>query len=186
MKGVTALAAGGCLTLLLGGGVAYGVSFSSADAGGVIHGCLSKRSVSGIRMLTVRDTNRRCPDGMTGLDWNQQGPAGVEGSPGPAGPAAPAGPSTAGPPGLDVIIVSARSDIGVAVVECPASHPYAISGGGSAYVMLKSGAGLAPPAPISASIPVTDNGGSSPTGWGVDAVDQSGADGVFVSAECAK
>src|SRR5581483_10638436 len=73
-------------------GVAY-ASIPGSD--GVIHGCYAKTGA-----LSVIDSAKRCPNGTTALNWNQQGPQGVPGAAGPAGPAGPQGPAgPAGPPG---------------------------------------------------------------------------------------
>ena len=68
--------------------VAAGVAYATIpDAGGVVHGCVSKSGV-----LRVIDTGAggACTTGETPLDWSQKGPAGPPGPPGPQGEAAPA------------------------------------------------------------------------------------------------
>ena len=55
----------------------------------------------------------------------------ITGAQGPAGPRGPAGPSSAGPSGLDAIIVPKNGSTSFVQVACPSSHPYLIGGGGA-------------------------------------------------------
>ncbi len=113
------------------------------------------------------------------------GPAGATGPAGQAGPAGAAGvpgASTAGPGGLDVIVVQAVGT-GTATAECPADHPFAISGGG----------GFGPETVLLASYPVGPSGAAAsgfdppeqPVGWRVVASDQDST-GLVAIAECVK
>jgi hypothetical protein len=93
------------------------------------------------------------------------------GTPGTVGQQGPAGPSTAGAAGLSAEVISATAT-GSAVVTCPASHPYALSGGA------QPGAGDS----LTGSWPLA-NGDDQPVGWQAS----SSADGqVLVYAVCSQ
>lgn len=66
---------------LLGAGIAY-ASIPGPD--GVVHGCY-KTSNPGQGALIVVDSAATCPSGFAGLNWNQSGPQGPQGSPGISG-----------------------------------------------------------------------------------------------------
>jgi hypothetical protein len=148
-----------------------------------------------------------CPRGTSAVSWNQlgqpgpvgpkgtvgpQGPAGPKGdtgATGPAGATGPTGPSTAGPDGLDEITVQSDGTTGVATAQCPPSHPYAISGGGNAYVSFST----EDPAALSVSSPYSPNGEQPPIGWTVYALytlSNPGPNGqvssVIAYADCVK
>ena len=53
---------------------------STADTGGVIHGCY--KTVSGALRVINTDTGGTCLRSETSLDWNQTGPTGPAGTPG--------------------------------------------------------------------------------------------------------
>jgi hypothetical protein len=130
--------------LLVGGTAALAATAASPVNHGTIYGCYTTNGTNGGHMLVLQDFGTSCPSGDTAIKWNKQGPPGPAGPPGatgatgpqgPAGPAGPPGPSTAGPGGLDVTIVQGIQGSGsfTALAQCPASHPYVLGGGGSAY-----------------------------------------------------
>lgn len=174
---------------------AYAVGASSVvDSGGVIHGCIGNTAIRGTHVLLLHDVGRVCPRGTSELDWSERGPMGSVGSPGPAGPAGAAGAagsSTLGPDGLDVVVVQVTTEnSGVATAECPADHPYAISGGGSVFNPPINFVGT--PAAMAASLPVSSVE-NHPDGWTVVAVDTASnpsptgqVSGVAAYAECVK
>jgi hypothetical protein len=185
-----------CVVAAAGGGTAYAaVSSSIVDSSGVIHGCVSNADVRGTHVLLVHDTTRNCPRGTTELDWNQRGaagpvgPKGDTGATGPAGPAGPAGPkgdtgatgpagpSTAGPDGLDVVRVMADGTR-TATAQCPADHPYAISGGGSGDTTNNIGGAML------SSEPVFSTSTMEPIAWTVVGIAQNSP--VEAIAECVK
>lgn len=171
-KSVIILAACG---LIAAGGASFGAvqAFASIpDSGGVIHGCYKPKSDGSNAPLGVIDTalsGGSCPAGNSQLTWNQtgpQGPAGPTGATGPQGPTGdtgatgpqgpqgdtgpqgsqgPAGPSTAGPTGLDLIVLwacgptagvgtcsynaASGSSGNTIFLECPSDHPFIVSGG---------------------------------------------------------
>jgi hypothetical protein len=187
MKNVM-IAVGAGLVVIVGATTAYAAEKPSAVvSNGVIQGCVSTWSIDGAHRLLLHDTNSTCPRGTTDLNWNQRGPsgpkgpagaagppgatgpAGPQGAAGPEGAAGPAGPSTLGPAGLDVIEVqTAVNGVGSALAQCPADHPYAISGGGEVYNPPVNFVGT--PAPMAASYPDFSEIRGRPTGWYVIAV----------------
>lgn len=90
---------------ILAFGAASTVAYAAViDSSGVIHGCYATGSPLGLHILTLTDD--ACPNGMTAISWNQQGPKGDPGPQGPVGPAGPKGDTGAtgpagptGPPG---------------------------------------------------------------------------------------
>lgn len=133
---------GAGLVVLAGVGIA-GASIPSAS--GVFYGCVKGPSSADPGELIVKDDegtgNITCGSDATKIEWNQTGPQ---------GPAGATGPSTAGPGGLDIIIVTGNvspsnpnaecgSDLGYdevngattcqLIVYCPPDHPYVLSGG---------------------------------------------------------
>jgi hypothetical protein len=63
------------------------------DGNGVIHGCYDKQS-GGVRVTdTATNQPKPCTAKEAPLDWNQQGPQGIQGVPGPQGPQGDPGPS---------------------------------------------------------------------------------------------
>jgi hypothetical protein len=114
-------------------GMGFGVAeATSSIAPGTIHGCVAGPARSLERVYTNPNKGTTCPSGEFQVIWNQKGPAGPQG---------PAGPSTAGPAGLDVIVVTGQNQNGGQImVPCPADHPYLIGGGGSAASNLVSSA----------------------------------------------
>jgi hypothetical protein len=204
----TLIAAGAILAVLGGTTAAYASGRASGvvDSSGVIHGCVSNMAIRGTHTLILHDTTGKCPNGMTELDWSQTGPPGETGPAGPAGATGPVGPtgvagptgatgpggpSTAGPGGLDVTVVQANTqNTGVAVANCPANHPYAISGGGSVDNPPVDFVGT--PAAMAASYPVSTDA-ANPGGWAVIAVDTAAEPGpngqvstVSAWADCVK
>ena len=116
------------------------------------------------------------PMGDTGAT-GPAGPAGPAGPMGDTGATGPAGPSTAGPGGLDVERVMADGT-GTATAQCPADHPYAISGGGSGDTEHNiDGAMLS-------SEPVFSTSTTEPIAWTVVGVAQNSP--VEAIAECVK
>jgi hypothetical protein len=90
-----------------------------------------------------------CPTGSFQVIW----PNGADTD---AAPAA----VTAGPSGLDVVTVSAgpiSTNAAVAVVSCPADHPYEVGGGGQATGQLQQ--------PLDASYPVINPSSGKASGW---------------------
>lgn len=188
------IAAGISGVLLVGASTAYAaVSSSGVDSSGTIHGCYNRYN-GDLRVINSTDTCRRYE---LAVNWNKIGRAGPAGAVGPAGPAGPtgatgpAGPSTLGPAGLDVIEVQVSTDgIGSATAQCPASHPYVISGGGSVF---NPPVGfVATPAAMAASFPVSA-AANDPTGWAVIAVNTKAEpsptgqiSGVSAYADCVK
>lgn len=65
------------------------------------------------------------------------------------------------------MVQAATNGVGTAVANCPAGHPYAISGGGSVYNAPVNLIGT--PAAMAASFPVSTDAGDS-GGWSVVAV----------------
>ena len=117
------------------------------------------------------------PKGDTGAT-GAIGPAGATGDTGATGPAGPAGTSTAGPAGLDVIRVVADGT-GTASAQCPADHPYAISGGGSGDIRTNFiGGGMM------SSEPVFSASTLEPIAWAVVGIAQGST--VEAIAECVK
>jgi hypothetical protein len=112
---------------------ALGVVAFAAD-GGTITACVKKGN-GDVRFVSSAS---ECKHNETVTTFNQTGPAGPPGS---AGPPGPAGPSTAGPAGLDLIVVTSNvqnaggpdGSITGANVICPADHPYATGGGGQSF-----------------------------------------------------
>jgi hypothetical protein len=100
--------------------------------------------------------------GATGLTGDT-GPAGPQGLTGATGPA---GPSTAGPPGLDVTIVTATGSgdggngPGITAL-CPQTHPYVLGGGADAH-----GTNLLTSRP---SVGSGEESASNSNGWTADA-----------------
>ncbi len=112
----------GAVLVLAGGGTAAAAIVSSpVSNSGVINGCYANVAVNGSHLFVLQDQGTNCPKGTTPVTWNQAGPAG------------PAGPSTAGPGGLDVIIVGSSAIYAqnppTIVAQCPADHPYVTGGG---------------------------------------------------------
>ena len=119
------------VALVAGGTAAYAVTSSPIDSSGVIHGCFGAANADGTsRSFVLQDAGTTCPANMTAIQWNQTGPAGPAGATGPQGPA---GPSTAGPAGLDVIVVGSGMVTGIAEVQCPSGHPFILGGGGDDF-----------------------------------------------------
>jgi hypothetical protein len=164
MRRVLALT-GAAALVLAGAGTALA---SIPDGSGVIHGCYS---VKGGALSVIDSATKTCPRGTTALDWSQTGPQG------PQGPQGSPGPSTAGPSGLNVIIVRGQSALGGlgAQVLCPADHPYALGGGGASSY-----------SPLMATGPVADDAGTTPIGWSASQEFGSTAAAVSVYAICAK
>jgi hypothetical protein len=87
------------------GGGSYAALRASIGSGGVLTGCVSKRTGS----LRVVATHRRCRKGEIAVRWNEKGSAGPKGATGPAGVTGAAGVAglagaagstgAAGPPG---------------------------------------------------------------------------------------
>jgi hypothetical protein len=105
------------------------------------------------------------------------GPTGPAGPKGDTGATGPVGPSTAGPGGLDVVRVVADG-IGSASAQCPADHPYAISGGGSGDTEHNIGGGML------TSEPAYYTSTTEPIAWTVVGVAQNSP--VETIAECVK
>lgn len=180
----------------------------AAQSAVVFHACISNHSHLLHDVYTTKVPV--CSRGTSAVSWNQlgqpgplgpagpkgavgpQGPAGPKGDPGATGPAGatgPTGPSTAGPDGLDEITVQSDGTTGVATAQCPPSHPYAISGGGNAYVSFST----EDPAALSASSPYSPNGEQPPIGWAaytLYTLSNPGPNGqvssVIAFADCAK
>ena len=141
-RSVTILISAGTGLALLAGGTAAGAAIAGGpvDGSGMIHGCYTNKAFNGSHVFVLQDAGTTCPNGTTAVEWNQQGqagpagpqgPAGNDGAQGPAGPAGPVGPSTAGPSGLDAIVVNAHTPAGgsEALASCPSDHPYLLGGG---------------------------------------------------------
>lgn len=144
----------GTAAVFLGGGAT--VAFASIPGGnGVIHGCYLK---SNGNLKVVDSATQTCRRDETALNWNQTGPA---------------GPSTAGPAGLDVVIVDGPGG-DRSVAYCPADHPYVLGGGYSTYNY-----------EVIASLPVGSEG-SSGNGWEVQTVDFPNGSPASAYAICAK
>ena len=105
------------------------------------------------------------------------GPAGPAGTKGDTGATGPAGPSTAGPDGLDVVRVMADGTR-TATAQCPADHPYAISGGGSGDTTNNIGGAML------SSEPVFSTSTMEPIAWTVVGIAQNSP--VEAIAECVK
>ena len=143
-RSVTILISAGTGLALLAGGTAAGAAIAGGpvDGSGMIHGCYTNKAFNGSHVFVLQDAGTTCPNGTTAVEWNQQGqagppgpagpqgPAGNDGAQGPAGPAGPVGPSTAGPSGLDAIVVNAHTPAGgsEALASCPSDHPYLLGG----------------------------------------------------------
>jgi hypothetical protein len=76
---------------LLIGGIAY-ASIPGGD--GVIHGCYKTSNPAKGSLIAI-DSAASCPNGHTGLNWNQTGPRGEQGPQGPQGEQGESGPVTA-------------------------------------------------------------------------------------------
>jgi len=102
------VAVGAVCGCLLAGGVAW----ATIGSGGVIQGCYD----SGGNLKVVNALP--CPKGYTGLQWNQQGPAGKDGAPGVSG--------------REIVQQSAvpRNGIAAAAAQCPTGK--VTIGGGAA------------------------------------------------------
>lgn len=139
--------------------VAATTAFAAASGtipapGSVVEACYTNTgNPPGIHAVTIRNSASTCPKGTTALNWNQTGPAG------------PPGPSTAGPTGLDETYASAAGT-GAAEAVCPASHPYAISGGGQVYDQTTQTVSA-----IGDSTPDNDSPSGAIVGWNIQAVD---------------
>jgi hypothetical protein len=129
---------------------------SIPDSNGVFHACYTPTSNGGpatVKVINTALSGGHCLSGQKSMKWNQTGPQGPQGPAGPTGatgPQGPAGPSTAGPAGLDVVVVTVQDQSGgEALAVCPADHPYVIGGGGSVAAELVSSAPSAssPPPP---------------------------------------
>jgi len=192
--------------VVAGGIGAAGISVGSFALGAttstVINACYKNQAPH-----TLLHSTGSCPNGYTPLSWNrtgpqgpagqqgatgaqgatgqtgatgQQGPAGNDGATGPQGPA---GPSTAGPDGLNIVMVqSDANNNGRATAYCPADHPYVVSGGGSNF---NTG--------LSESIPIFGNGNgfgqedsTSGNGWQVQNANYPNGSPVGAFALCAK
>jgi hypothetical protein len=62
---------------VLAGGAPYGAVSSIPDSAGVIHGCYD--SGGNVKVIDTSVTTT-CPKGYTSLNWNQQGPRGLQGN----------------------------------------------------------------------------------------------------------
>ena len=149
-----ALVISGAAVVILAGGATAAYA-SIPDGNGVIHGCYLK---SNGNLKVIDSATQTCKSDEKALNWNQTGPA---------------EPSTAGPTGLDVVIVDGpASDRSVAY--CPADHPYVLGGGYSTYNY-----------EVIASLPVGSEG-SSGNGWEVQTVDYPNGSPTSAYAICAK
>ena len=83
--------AAAAVAALVAGGVAYA---TIPDSSGVIHGCYQK---SGGALSVIDASVTGCAKTQTELQWNVQGPTGLQGPQGPAGAQGPVGPQ--GPQG---------------------------------------------------------------------------------------
>ena len=126
--------------------------------------------------LGQRDRQARRAEGDTGTT-GPAGPAGPAGPKGDTGATGPAGPSTAGPGGLDVVRVVADG-IRTATAQCPADHPYAISGGGSGDTSNNIGGAML------SSEPVFSTSTLEPIAWTVTGIALNSP--VEAIAECVK
>lgn len=108
----------------------------------------------------------------SGTTYACDGINGTNGTNGAMGPAGPAGPSTAGPAGLDVILIGGFGR-GAATAVCPADHPYLLGGGG----FNASGNGN-----LSATTPVVGPGGLP--AWYVESINPD--DPMDARAFCSK
>jgi len=198
-KRIGLVIAGAATAAVMVGGTAYGAvsSASIPDPYGVIHGCYSANSANGTNgtvLNIINSAQASCSKGQSAISWNQTGPAGPpgpQGAPGAAGaagaPGAPGaagapGPSTAGPVGLDVIIiykVGVAPNQQIAKAICPPDHPYLVGGGGYTFNSTTE----EPPA---ASVPTflgDESNSTDGVGWEVDAFS---GDTAFASAICAR
>jgi hypothetical protein len=107
--------------LLLAGGIAY-ASIPGPD--GVIHGCY-KTSGGNQGSVIVVDSAASCPSGYTALNWNQAGPAGVDGTDGVSGYEVVQGL---------VVIQGPHSGNGSGTISCPAGK-VALGSGASSDVV---------------------------------------------------
>src|SRR6516164_8269734 len=91
---------GAAISVVAASTTAYAAVAGPIDGAGAVHGCYSTRAVNGSHVFVLQDTGTNCPAGTTPISWNQQGPAGANGSQGPAGPTGATGPQgPAGPQG---------------------------------------------------------------------------------------
>src|SRR5262252_5537942 len=117
MKGLIFTMAGAAVVAGTATGLAY-----AATTGDVVHACFQDTHPP---TLTHAGKHGNCHRGSIPVTWNRQGLRGKAGK---------SGLATAGPDGLDVVTVSSQVNVGGegtvnAQVNCPAGHPYAISGG---------------------------------------------------------
>jgi hypothetical protein len=75
---LTAAALAGAL--VLGGGVALAATSGPESSAGVITGCYTNAAVNGSHALFVQNAGTSCPKGTSAISWNEQGPAGQNGS----------------------------------------------------------------------------------------------------------
>ena len=130
------------LAAMLVGGIAW-ATIPGAD--GVIHGCYKAKNGQ-LRLVDLSSQGKHtghhsdCRPSELSIDWNQQGPPGIQGPPGPPGQKGDKGdPGIQGPPGpsglsgLQVVTsptqVVALFDFGHAEATCPAGKTL-IGGGG--------------------------------------------------------
>ena len=90
-RGLLVTMAAAVVAALVAGGVAYA---TIPDSSGVIHGCYQK---SGGALSVINASVTGCAKTQTELQWNVQGPTGLQGPQGPAGAQGPVGPQ--GPQG---------------------------------------------------------------------------------------
>jgi hypothetical protein len=119
---------------------AGGYSLGAAKAAPVDTACVTSRNVPS----HLYGSTHSCPRGQHKLQWDQRGT-----------------PSTAGPSGLDEIMVKGTEPSGPSwsLATCPKSHPYLLSGGGSWTNIEPNGYSSA----ISEPVPPGSNGLSTTT-----------------------
>ena len=73
---------GAAISVVAASTTAYAAVAGPIDGSGAVHGCYSTRAVNGSHVFVLQDTGTNCPAGTTPISWNQQGPAGANGSQG--------------------------------------------------------------------------------------------------------
>lgn len=156
-----------------------GVTLVSAHGGNtaLIHSCVSNSSGE----IKIVGANASCPSNYRPLDWNIQGPAGLQGpigpqglqgEPGPQGLAGPQG--AAGISGLEVVTVNSGTQVAARIdvfIECPAGKQ--VLGGGYGTIGNNLNTGIAANAPYGpyqwVVTAVTNDYPNVRSGWSVQA-----------------
>lgn len=121
-KRLALTAAGLAGVLVIGGGAALAATSGPESPAGVITGCYGNADVHGSHALILQDGGTSCPKGTTAISWNEQGPAGSNGTDGTSVVTSQGAPSTPCTPGdVDVELVSGGGSGNGDVLTCNSS-----------------------------------------------------------------